>query len=743
MKLLFLLLGFLIVVTSAFSQQYEKHIIGTDTIELSNKVYQKEGVVIEQTGRNPFGITTLKSVDGMGIYESKKTEVLKIQQLVANVATNNARQVFAKIAGVTVWENDGSGLQLNIGARGLSPNRTSNFTVRQNGYDISADALGYPESYYTPPLEAIDKIEVVRGASSLQYGPQFGGMINFVFKEGPENKKIEATTRLTIGSFDFTNAFVSVGGTVGDVHYYSFFQQKQGNGWRPNSNFTSNTGYAAIHYTPIKNMELKLEYTGLQYQAQQPGGLTDAMFLQDAQQSIRSRNYFSVDWQILSILGMYTINSTTKVDFRLFSQFSSRKSLGNLERITMIDLGGNRTLLEDQYRNIGFESRFIHTYSILSLPSTFLTGVRYYNGFTARKQGDASANSNPEFSFLTPNNLENSDYRFPSRNYAVFAENVINLTEDISITPGARIEYIGTYSRGYYKQTVKDFAGNVIVSEKIDDQKSRVRSFILLGVGSSYRLTNQLELYGNISQNYRSITFSDLRIVNPNFAVDTNIQDERGYNSDIGFRGSFGNYFAFDISLYYLKYNQRIGWKMMADQAPLFLPYRFRTNIGESVSKGVEMFAEFDVWKAINSEKTDNSLSIFCNYSFTDARYLESQDKSISNKYVEYVPRQMIRNGLTFKTKTFSIGGITSFVSEQYSDATNAEWSSTAVNGKIPSYFVVDLSTSYSFESFRIEGSINNILDNRYFTRRAEGYPGPGIIPAEPRSMFVGVQYVF
>jgi Fe(3+) dicitrate transport protein len=743
MKLLFLLFGFLIAVNSAFSQQYEKHIIGSDTIELSNKVYQKDGVVIEQTGRNPFGITNLKSVEGMGIYESKKTEVLKIQQLVANVATNNARQVFAKIAGVTVWENDGSGLQLNIGARGLSPNRTSNFTVRQNGYDISADALGYPESYYTPPLEAIDKIEVVRGASSLQYGPQFGGMINFVFKEGSEHKKIEATTRLTIGSFDFTNAFVSVGGTVGDVHYYSFFQQKQGNGWRPNSNFNSNTGYAAIHYTPINNMELKLEYTGLQYQAQQPGGLTDAMFQQDAQQSIRSRNYFSVDWQILSLLGMYTINSTTKVDFRLFSQFSSRKSLGNLERITMIDLGGNRTLLEDHYRNIGFESRFIHTYSLLSLPSTFLTGVRYYNGFTARKQGDASSNSNPEFSFLTPDNLENSDYRFPSRNYAVFAENVINLTEDISITPGARVEYIGTYSSGYYKQTVKDFAGNVIVSEKIDDQKSRERSFVLLGIGSSYRLTNQIEMYGNISQNYRSITFSDLRIVNPNFAVDTNIQDERGYNSDLGLRGSLGNYFTFDVSLYYLRYNQRIGWKMMADQAPLFLPYRYRTNIGESVSKGIELFAEYDIWKAISNQQTDKSISLFCNYSFTDARYLESQDKAISNKYVEYVPRQMLRNGLTFKTNSFSIGAITSYVSEQYSDATNAEWSSTAVNGKIPSYFVVDLSTSYSFESFRIEGSINNILDNRYFTRRAEGYPGPGIIPAEPRSMFVGVQYVF
>lgn len=740
MKYSFIYIVFLLLTVNMFAQK-EKHIIGTDTIVLSNKVYNMDGVLIEQNYKNQFGISPLKSVDGMGIYESKKTEVLKIPQLVANVATNNARQIFSKIAGINVWENDGSGLQLNIGARGLSPNRTSNFTVRQNGYDISADALGYPESYYTPPLEAIDKIEVVRGASSLQYGPQFGGMINFVFKEGPQDKNVEVTTRLTGGSYDFINSFTSVGGTVGDVHYYTFFQRKQGNGWRSNSNFSSNTGFAAIHYHPIKNMELKLEYTGLQYKAQQPGGLTDAMFNQNPEQSIRERNFFSVDWQIVSLLGMYTINATTKVDFRLFTQFSARKSLGNLERITMIDLGGNRTLLEDQYRNIGFESRFIHTYSLFSLPSTVITGVRYYNGFTARKQGDASANQNPEFAFLNPENLENSDYRFPSRNYAVFAENVINLTEKISVTPGVRIEYIGTYSNGYYKQIVKDFAGNVIVSEKIDDTKNRERSFALFGIGSSYRIANSLELYTNISQNYRSITFSDLRIVNPNFAVDTNIQDERGFNADLGFRGTVGSVLSFDVSLYYLRYNQRIGWKLMADQAPLFLPYRYRTNIGESVSKGVELFTEFDIWKAISSSPTDKSLSVFCNYSYTDARYLESQDKSISNKYVEYVPQNMLRNGVTFKTATYSLSLQSSFVSQQYSDATNAEWSSTAVNGIIPAYSVFDVSVSYIFNQLRFEGSINNLFDNRYFTRRAEGYPGPGIIPAEPLSVFFGVQY--
>jgi Fe(3+) dicitrate transport protein len=89
--------------------------------------------------------------------------------LTANKATNNARQIFAQVVGLTINESSDGGLQLSIGGRGLDPNRTSNFNTRQTVYDISADVLGYPESYYATPTEALEEIQVIRGAS-LQYG---------------------------------------------------------------------------------------------------------------------------------------------------------------------------------------------------------------------------------------------------------------------------------------------------------------------------------------------------------------------------------------------------------------------------------------------------------------------------------------------------------------------------------------------------------------------------------------------
>ena len=140
---------------------------------------------IEIISRNEkiFSLQRLNEFEGTTIFEGKKNEVVLVDQSMANLASNNSRQIFSQVAGLNIFQNDDAGIQLNIGGRGLDPNRTSNFNTRQNGYDISADVLGYPESYYIPPSEAIKNIQIVRGAASLQYGTQFGGLVNFVLKE--------------------------------------------------------------------------------------------------------------------------------------------------------------------------------------------------------------------------------------------------------------------------------------------------------------------------------------------------------------------------------------------------------------------------------------------------------------------------------------------------------------------------------------------------------------------------------
>ena len=80
------------------------------------------------------------------------------------------------------------------------------------------------------------------------------------------------------------------------------------------------------------------------------------------------------------------------------------------------------------------------------------------------------------------------------------------------------------------------------------------------------------------------------------------------------------------------------------------------------------------------------------------------------------------------------------FVKEHFTDATNAVKTASAVNGIIPSYGVMDIATSYDYKRFRIEAGINNLTNKKYFTRRAAGYPGPGILPSDARSAYIGLQ---
>ena len=170
-----------------FSQNYniheEKFSIKDDTIVIKITPLSKHITEVEVRGikQKIFELSRLKDIEGTSIHAGKKNEVVLVKQSMANLASNNARQIYSQVSGLNIYQNDDAGLQLNIGGRGLDPNRTSNFNTRQNGYDISADVLGYPESYYTPAAEGLEKIQIIRGAASLQYGTQFGGLVNFKF----------------------------------------------------------------------------------------------------------------------------------------------------------------------------------------------------------------------------------------------------------------------------------------------------------------------------------------------------------------------------------------------------------------------------------------------------------------------------------------------------------------------------------------------------------------------------------
>lgn len=702
------------------------------------------GTVEVREGReDDLRVKRLKDVDGFGIYASKKTEEIDLTDLIANLATNNPRQVFASVPGLNIWENDGAGLQLGIGARGLDPNRTSNFNTRQNGYDISADALGYPESYYTPPTEALKTIEVVRGAASLQFGPQFGGLLNFQFKDGDIDAPFKLTLSNTVGSFQFLNSFTSIEGHSKKWSYYAFYQRKQGDGWRENAQFDQNTAYASVRYAFSERFSAKFDFTYMNYLAQQPGGLVDFEFEQDPRQSKRERNWFKVNWQLAALHLDYKVSETLKWNTRIFQLNASREALGDLGAINRPDPLRERDLIKGNYQNWGAETRLLKRYQFKNSENihNFLIGARYYNGFAESRQGDADDTADPNFRFLNPTDLEESDYDFPSQNVSLFAENLFNLTSKWSVTPGIRWEYIDTNADGYFKERF-ELGGMTIAEERIVVNRSNTRSFALLGLGTSYRFNENLEVYANISQNYRSINFTDLAIANVNLIVDSLLQDESGFNADLGSRGSLlDGHLVYDASLFLIRYNDRIGIGsiIVEDAGGLQRATAYRTNIGNARIYGLESYIE-GRQQFFTSKEHALDARLFVNMAFINGKYT-SGTSDVLNKNVELIPPFNIKSGLKLRYQNFGFSYQYSYTQEHFTDATNARFFPDATRGIIPSYQVHDVSLSYEFKRWTINANINNLLDSAYFTRRANAYPGPGIISADGRAFYVNLVY--
>jgi Fe(3+) dicitrate transport protein len=706
-------------------------------LEVRNEILDEVVVTDTQAG---FGFTRMRSVENMGIYEGKKSEVIIPEQLVVNTATNNARQIYSRVAGLNIWENDGAGLQLSIGGRGLDPNRTSNFNTRQNGYDISADALGYPESYYTPPIEGVGKIQIVRGAASLQYGTQFGGLINFAMKTPATDRKFELVARQTVGSFGFYNTFTSVSGTANKLSYYSFFQYKRGDGWRENSDFENHTFYANVNYAFTKNTKLGVDITQMGYLAQQPGGLTDAMFEENPRQTNRERNWFKVNWNLFAFHVDHKFSSSSEFNLRIFGLSANRYSVGfRPNRVATVDDNSERDLIKGDFQNLGAEARYLKRYLLGKMQSVALVGSRYYYGYNHSMQGSGSTGRNADFNFVNPDESITYDYEFPNKNLSFFAEDILYVNDKLSFTPGLRFEYINTTAKGYYGTIYKDLAGNVIEKTKTEENRNNARSFLLAGIGVSYRPTAFVDVYTNLSQNYRSITFSDMRIANPSSEIDPNLQDEKGYSFDIGIRSEATSLFNYDVSLFYLNYDNRIGEVQSYNESNRVI--RRRGNIGRAVIQGVEAYAEADILGLTLPGKEKWSVVLFNNIALIESTYKSSELTGVTGNQVEFVPRVNLKSGVRVGFNSFKASFQYSYLSDQFTDATNAAESDvSAVIGIIPSYSVMDLSLSYQLSRFRIEGSINNLADRMYFTRRATGYPGPGILPSDGRGYFVTLQ---
>jgi Fe(3+) dicitrate transport protein len=729
---------FLIVASfiTLFSNAQEDDLAFNDTIKKLNPV------VIISKQQSPERMPEIK--DNV-LFSGKKNEILKLSNINGNFTTNNAREIFSRVPGVTIWENEGSGIQINVGVRGLSPNRSWELNTRQNGYDISSDVFGYPEAYYNPPLEAVETVELIRGGSSLQFGPQFGGMLNYQLKRETK-KKFSFETQNTVGSYGLISSYNAIGGTYKKFSYYVYNHSRSGDGWRENSQYTIRNTHAFVEYRFTKNTKLSAEYTNMDYKMQQAGGLTDEQFNTNSQQSLRERNWFGTPWNVFSINFDTKISDRLTSNIKLFGLVGERNSVGFTSTPDVVDNFANRRVDRDLYENYGIENRNIYKYKLGKINNNLAFGVRLYKANTQRLQnGRGTTGSDFDISI---DGRYIRDLNFTTENVAVFAENQFKVTEKFSVTPGVRYEYIKNTGNGRFGISS---SGNDLAFP----DKTISRSQPLFGVGLEYkfRTTN---IYSNITQAFRPVLFSDLTPPAVTDIIDPNLKDASGFNADIGFRGNFKNYLNFDFSLFYLSYNNRIGGITQLNNNPATPgTFIYRTNLGETVNKGIEGFVNLNVTKLFNVDKPYGNLDVFATVSFIDSRYTDFAvfttsgtapdiaitETNLKGNRVENAPRYIHNLGISWSNNNISATAQYRMSGKIFTDANNnVTPSANGIIGMLEKYNIFDLSTEYKFlKNYNIRGGINNLFDENYATRRAGGYPGPGILPGEGRTFYLSI----
>lgn len=678
----------------------------------------------------------LPELQGTYLMSGIKNEVITLRNSSINTMQNSARSVFARVPGAFVYEFDGTGNAINIGTRGLDPHRNWEFNIRMNDLMINSDLYGYPANHFNPPMEAVDQVQLIRGSASLQYGAQFGGMLNFILNRPDTTRIFSARTQISRGSFDFNSVYADGGGQYKKLEYYFYYNHRTSDTYRENSSYYYDSWHVGATYRFNPEMSLKAELSYMNYVNQLGGPLTDSMFYENPRQSTRFRDYYSPKIWVPGINFNWRLSEKTRLNVIASSILGGRNvvqfvATANVpDTINAATLQYNpRTIDVDYYHSYNLEVRLAHEYELGSLHNRLVSGVRLINNDLHRLQGGKGTTGTDYDTTITGDWKRN--LHFISKTMALFVENSFGLGKRFFITPGLRLE------RG-----ASDLTGKLVYYPEEKIPQTIDHNYLLAGIRSEFQLAETSNIYGGWSQAYRPMLLKDIIPATALDTIDPNLKDVTGWNAELGWRGTVKKWLNYDVSLFGLSYKDRISTVVLYDSATNVTTF-FKTNIGDNLNKGVEVFLEFSPLQWTNREGI-SGISLFTSSAYMQARYTRGTVRSgnnnvdITGNAVESAPDWNLRNGITYRWRGLSATLMHTYVSESYADALNTrEPNATGTLGLVPAYHLLDLFVGWYYRNYNIKLSITNLADREYFSKRPTFFPQPGIWPADGRNIVV------
>ncbi|HBQ37854.1 MAG TPA: hypothetical protein DD714_02425 [Candidatus Omnitrophica bacterium] len=675
-------------------------------VQSSEKPRLEEVVVSAEQIEGPF----LPDVVGTAIHAGKKTSVIDLQEI-PTIVNNNYRQVLAKTPSLLLSEETTP--LVSIGYRGLAPDRAQFMQVLKDGVPIVADLFGYPEAYYTPPFQTVDRIEFIHGGASLLYGPQPGGALNFVTKAPAADTRLSAYTEHLFGDDELFSTYTSLTGSVEPLGFYAYLHEREGNGFRQtNSDFEVLGGGLKVTLGQATDSRLTMTYDEYHEEHGEPGGLTKAEADSEGRDlTHRFGDRFRLERYAGTMAYQRDLDEQSQVDVKLFGghyrRYSKRQRSGGFGTNPT---GTTNDIQEQDFYTVGLEPRIRHTYDAFGQSGQTLTaGALVYLSSSPKEdqRGDTI--------YADTGSLRNRSDR-EMQHLSLFAEQLFRF-DKFSLTPGARLEHIW---QGI-NETVnadKHAAGTAFGDVEEFD-------FVpLFGIGAAYDATPTVTLYSNFSQSYRPKLFAQAVPTGTNQVVNNDLEEGKGWTFDVGARGH-GDVFTWDASFFSLRFDDQIGTSGNTIE-----------NVGDALHQGLELSTEVDVLAAadryalVDGATRLGSLRPFFNLMLLDAKFVDGPQ---DNKTPQYAPQYTVRLGLQYAFGERVKANLSSLlVDDHFGDDANT------TNQTVPSYKVWDLTGEVKVwkDFVTLFGGINNLSDERYYARVTSG----GIDPAPERNIYGGVR---
>ena len=711
MKRLYCLSALLLVgSTSAFSQTVSPQEQPSSDAPVLEEITVYGEAENDSVIQNPF----LAPVEGTKVFAGKRATVIDLDAL-PKVQANNYRQALALTPGLLFSEETTP--LVSLGYRGIGePHRMQFMQVLKDGIPIHADPFGYPEAYYTPPLDTVDRIEFIRGGGSLMYGPQPGGALNYITYMPNRESPFSFRTQNIVGSDDLFSSYTAVDGTLGSLGYYGYFNHRESNGFREaNSDYRLDGGHFKLAWDIDADTRLIFGFDGYEEEHGEPGGLTASDFAKNPDKTTRFNDQFRLKRYAGTLELQHTFQPGTELSVKswagYYQRWSKRQRGGGFGTLPTGPTATTNSIENQEFYTFGFEPRVRHDWEAWGNTHTLAAGMQFYY-LTSPRQDQRGFEPDADNGITTQDSLRETVYG------SLFVENKFTFGK-LSITPGFRMEMI---NQSVNVQNYNPATGALTSEAARADFEAQP----LFGLGISYDLGSDTELYANVSQSYRTTVFSEA-IVAETGVTTTDAGPGVGWNYEIGYRGTPRTWITYDTSLFLVDLDNRFG-----------LNGNVLRSVGRSINYGwdgamqVDVIGLADQLNGTNNVERIGSLNVYANATLLQAKLYGGPNDGATP---QYAPEYIIRTGLIYNLKNkVKISFLGTFVDDHFAD------DAQTANRFIPGYMTWDLTAEVKVtKNFTAMAGLNNVFDESYYSR----VRNDGIDPGYGRNFYVGGSFQF